>query len=358
MTGSIRDYGMVPGHLPTGPRNKISDVAGVTVGHCTVDQGDYHTGVTVILPGQDNPFFHKYTAACYVHNGFGKTCGLIQIEELGTLESPIALTSTLNVGKVQDALLEYLLDRCRREGQAPRSINAVVGECNDGRLSHIAGRPVGQQEVLAAIGSATPDFQLGAVGAGRGTICYGFKGGIGSASRVLSLGDKSFTLGVLVQTNFGAPGDLRILGKPAPNPEHIQLPGACDAGSVMVILATDLPLSSRQLRRVLRRCGVGLARTGSYLGHGSGEIMIGFTTENRIPSEENPFLPMTILREELLDPVFQAAAEATEEAVLSSLWAAESLRGYTGLYVPSLREVLFPSADGEGLRASPLPADR
>ncbi len=353
----IRDYGFTPGIMPTGPNNSITDVSGVTVGHTTLHQNDIHTGVTVILPAQDNLFANKLTAACYVHNGFGKTAGLMQIQELGTIETPIALTNTLNVGLVSDALVEYTLNRCQQDGISLRSLNPVVGECNDGRLSHIALRPVKQQHVLSAITSAGTGVEEGAVGAGAGTICFGLKGGIGTASRMFSIGDKTYTLGVLVQSNFGSTEDLTICGQPIGRQvlplleKKKYAPTKVDAGSIMMIVATDLPLSSRQLYRVIRRCGVGLARTGSYLGHGSGEVMIGFTTANRISMKGAPLCGIQIVQEDLLDIPFRAAAEATEEAVLNSLAAAHTVTGCGGLTIYALEDLLCPSADGPVLRA-------
>ena len=342
----IRDYGFSVGIMSPGPKNQITDVSGVTVGHFTLSANPYHTGVTVVLPAQDNLFRNQCTAACHVHNGFGKTCGLVQIEELGTLETPIALTNTLNVGLVSDALVEYTLARCRADGLSVRSLNPVVGECNDGRLSDISDRVLGQAEVFEAIATAAPDFDEGSVGAGTGTICYGLKGGIGSASRQFSIDHTVYTLGVLVQTNFGTTGDLTITGLPVGQQLHAAMEGGktapteVDAGSVMMIVATDLPVDSRQLGRIIRRCGVGLARTGSYLGHGSGEVMIGFTTANRIPHSGPSTMQRTVLREDLLDIPFRAAAEATEEAVLNSLITADTTTGYTGLTVYSLRDFL------------------
>lgn len=349
MTKRIRDYGVTIGSLPTGPRNKLSDVPGVTVGHATVEDDRCHTGVTVVLPARDNLFTNKLTAACFVHNGFGKTSGLMQIQELGTLETPIALTNTLNVGLVQDALVQYTLDRCHGDGVSLRSVNPVVGECNDGLLSDIALRPVREAHVLAAIEAASPDFQEGAVGAGTGTICYGLKGGIGSASRLLELGSKTYTLGVLVQSNYGATGDFLLDGRPVGQQllravDKKIAPSQVDAGSIMMVVGTDLPLTARQLQRVIRRCGVGLARLGSFLGHGSGEVMLGFTTANRVPHEGAETRALTALREDLLDTAFRAAAEATEEAVLNSMVTAKTTVGYDGRIVYSLREFpeIFP----------------
>ncbi len=343
MQKRIRDYGISVGTMEPGPKNKITDVPGVTVGHSTIQDGPYHTGVTVVLPAQDNLFLNKLTGACFVHNGFGKTCGLMQIEELGTIETPIALTSTLNVGLVHDALVQYTLSQCRLDGISLRSVNPVVGECNDGRLSDIAGRPVTQDHVRAAIKSASPDFDEGAVGAGTGTICYGLKGGIGSASRRMTIGGECYTLGVLVQSNYGATADLTLAGRPLGKEilaQETLAPTKVDAGSIMMVVGTDLPLSARQLRRVIRRCSVGLARIGSYMGHGSGEVMLGFTTANRVPHSGSELCAQTLLREDLLDLPFRAAAEATEEAVLNSMVTACETVGFTGMKIRSLREFL------------------
>ncbi len=320
------------GRLPHGERNLITDVPGVRVGHATVDAGDCHTGVTVVLPPRENPFTDKLTAACCVFNGFGKTLGLVQVEELGTLETPIALTNTLNVGKVHDALVSYMIDVCRRDGIKLTSVNPVVCECNDSRISEIARRPVGEREVLDAIASASSDFAQGAVGAGRGTICYGMKGGIGSSSRLMELDGKTYTIGVLVQSNYGASADFRAVCLPEGLAE-------CDQGSIILIAATDLPLSSRQLRRVLRRASVGMARLGSYIGHGSGEIAVGFTTAPK-EKRSDSFQTQTVLREDLMNLPFRAIGECAEEAILQSLWHAAPDQGLDGTSIPSLREFL------------------
>ena len=209
----IRDFGIVPGRVKTGKRNAITDVPGVLVGHCTVNTEENHTGVTVIIPGPDNAFANHYTAAAYVHNGFGKSAGLVQVEELGTLETPIALTNTLNVGKVWDALAGIVIEQCQNDGLEPMSINPVVGECNDCRINQIQKRAVGEKEVRQAFETAAEEFEEGDVGAGAGTICYGMKGGIGSASRVICIGEKEYTIGVLVQSNFGATEDFVLNGE-------------------------------------------------------------------------------------------------------------------------------------------------
>ena len=319
------------GRLPHGSRNLITDVPGVRVGHATVDEGNCHTGVTVVLPPRENPFTDKLTAACCVFNGFGKTLGLVQVEELGQLETPIALTNTLNVGKVHDALVSYMINLCQQDGVKLTSVNPVVCECNDSRISDIVRRPIGEQEVFAAIASASDIFAQGTVGAGRGTVCYGMKGGVGSSSRLMEIDGKTYTLGVLVQSNYGASADFRAACLPDELAE-------CDQGSIILIAATDLPLSSRQLKRVLRRASVGMARLGSYIGHGSGEIAVGFTTAK--PETRGSFQTQTILREDLMNLPFRAIGECAEEAILQSLWHAAPDHALDGTYIPSLREFL------------------
>lgn len=342
----IRDYGIIPGRLKTGERNKITDVPGVRVGHCTVNRGEDHTGVTVILPGRDNSFLNKYVAAAYVHNGFGKSSGLVQIGELGALETPIALTNTLNVGRVWDALAGWVIEACRRDNAEVTSINPVVGECNDSRINRITDRAVGEKEVRQAIEAAAEDFEEGAVGAGTGTVCFGLKGGIGSASRKVEIAGKEYTIGVLVQSNFGATADFVLEGQPAGQrilkmkKEKDDLAAAeQDKGSIMTILATDLPLSSRQLGRIIRRTGVGIARTGAYTGHGSGEVMIGFTTANRLREGEE-LVSLSVIPERAIDRAFLAAAEAAWEAILNSMVCAKPARGLKGEMYYSLAEFL------------------
>ncbi|MBQ9197378.1 MAG: P1 family peptidase [Clostridia bacterium] len=330
--------GLNIGRLPHGPRNLISDVPGVRVGHCTVDTEDCHTGVTVVLPPCRNPFMQKLTAASVVFNGYGKTAGLVQIDELGTLETPIALTNTLNVGRVHDAMVSYMLNLCREDGVELTSVNPVVCECNDSRMSAISRRPVGEYELQQAIESASADFAQGAVGAGRGTICYGLKGGIGSSSRLMEIDGETFTLGVLAQSNYGASGDLRVACLPEGLAES-------DQGSIILILATDLPLTARQLKRVLRRTSVGMARLGSYIGHGSGEIAVGFTTAPK--AQEGSFTVQRSLKEELMNLPFRAAGECAEEAILQSMLHAPSDRMRDGTAVPALRGFLKNNAKTE-----------
>ena len=326
------------GRMEKGPLNSIADVPGVTVGHCTVDNDRHKTGVTVIMPCADDIFREKMVAACHVLNGFGKTAGLMQIQELGTLESPIALTNTLNVGLVHDAMVEYLCQRAEEKGYAIRSVNPVVCECNDASLNDIRHRCIGQKEVFAAIESASADFALGDVGAGKGMTCHDLKGGIGTASRILEIGEETFTLGVLVLTNHGSLKDLTIQGKNVGlDIERRIQEDTPDEGSCIMILGTDLPVSSRQLGRIIRRCSVGLARLGSYIGHGSGEVMVGFSTANRIPANTACF-DLRCIHESQIDKAFRAAAEATEEAVLRSMLEANTVTGYSGKVRRSLKE--------------------
>ena len=327
----IADYGIRVGDMPRGRLNKITDVPGVLVGHATIDDPMHHTGVTVILPCPDNMFKNKLTAASFVLNGFGKTQGLVQVDELGTLETPIALTNTLNVGKVHDALVSYMVGRCAQDKVEMHSINPVVGECNDASLNAIDDRPVTSQHVMQAIEAATEDFEEGCVGAGAGTICHDLKGGIGSASRTMMIAGKTYTLGVLVQSNHGCLQELHVLERPLGR-EIIQKrkmkpdPAPNDLGSIMMVVATDLPVSDRQLRRILKRCSVGLARNGSYFGHGSGDVMIGFTTANRMPhGGMHRVISHQVVIEQALEQAFRAAAEATQEAVLNSLAAAHEV---------------------------------
>ena len=316
--------------MQKGARNKISDVRGVSVGHYTVDTPTHHTGVTVILPCPEESefiFTHKMPAAAVVLNGYGKSQGLVQIQELGTLETPIALTNTLNVGRVHDALVEYMVRQVEKRGVELRSVNPVVGECNDASLNRITERVIGIPEVMSAIESAGADFEEGDVGAGKGTTCFGLKGGIGSASRVFQVGTERYTLGVLVQSNFGSTENLRIDGQPVGRRILQEItPSALDKGSIMIVMATDLPASDRQLTRIIKRAGVGLARMGSYWGHGSGDIVIGFSTAQRISTEEQAgTVPFRMLNEEYIDTVFQAMADATEEAVLRSMLQADAV---------------------------------
>lgn len=343
----FRDWGLTVGEMAPGPLNKISDVPGVTVGHATLDDTYHKTGVTVIIPAPGNLFADKLTAAAHVINGFGKTVGTIQLDELGTLETPIALTGTLNVWRIADALAGYTVDRCRAEGLDCRSVNPVVGETNDSDLNRAADRPLGAAHLAEAMANACADFDEGDVGAGKGTVCLGFKGGIGSASRTLTLEGQVYTVGALVQSNFGCRDDLTITGFPAGRMLRAQEAEAplreSDQGSCMVVIATDLPLTHLQLTRVLHRAVVGLARVGSFIGHGSGDVVLGFTTANRCMRDAGSVRPMLALSDGCMDAAFRAAAESVEEALLNALCTADRVTGNNGrdtVTVPGLSEVL------------------
>lgn len=333
-----RDLGLACGDLPIGPRNAISDVAGVTVGHCTLSDGAVQTGVTAIRPHPGNVFRDKPVAAAEVLNGFGKSVGLMQIEELGQLETPILLTNTFGVGTCANALIRRAVAETPGIGRRTSTVNPVVCECNDGYLNDIQAMAVTEAQALAALDAAAADFASGAVGAGAGMSCFGFKGGIGTSSRMLTLDGAAHSLGVLVLANFGRAGDLRL-----PDGRQVAPPGPGEAerGSVIVLVATDVPLDHRQLRRVIRRAGVGLARLGSFWGNGSGDVFVGFTTANRTPHEAKAdLLPMRMLAESKIDALFQAAADATQEGVLDALAAAETTVGRGGHRRIGLRDVL------------------
>jgi D-aminopeptidase len=305
------DIGLHVGTLPPGPLDAITDVAGVRVGQVTLIRGDsVRTGVTVILPPGENMFREKVPGAVYVGNAFGKLMGSTQVEELGEIESPIALTSTLNVARVADALLDYLLALPGNE--QVRSINPLVAETNDGYLNDIRGRHVGRAEVLQAIAEARGGaVEEGAVGAGTGTMAFGWKGGIGTASRKAG----AYTVGALVQTNFG--GDLRINGAPVGRelPRRIE---NSHYGSCVMLVATDAPVDARNLRRMAARTMFGLARAGSSGSNGSGDYGIAFTTVRN---------PARLLTNDEMSPLFLATIEATEEAIYNSLLKAVTTTG-------------------------------
>jgi D-aminopeptidase len=332
-----------------GSLNKISDVPGVLVGHCTIDTVRNKTGVTVVLPAPLGVYAAKPVAACHVLNGFGKSTGLVQIDELGTLETPIALTNTLNVGLVHDALVEYALQENEAAGLDLRSVNPVVCECNDSYLNDIKIRVVREEHVFQAMQTASADFAEGDVGAGKGMSCHQLKGGIGSASRLVRMDGQHYTLGVLVLSNHGLLRDLVIQGR-AIGEEILRMQGLAagpglgqvpDQGSIIILIATDLPLSDRQLGRVCRRSGIGLARLGSRMGHGSGEIAIAFSTANPVRLEEaKDIVTVARMNEEKMDTVFRASVEAVEEAVLKSMIHASPVSGRGGNFRESLRDLL------------------
>ena len=336
-----KSRGIRVGKLPCGPLDKISDVPGVTVGHCTLADGEVQTGVTALLPHQGDIFHDKVMAASHVINGFGKTTGLVQIEELGTLETPILFTNTLSVGTVETALVKYMLDKNPDICETTGSVNPVVCECNDGGLNDIRGLHVTEENALAALADCRADFAEGAVGAGRGMRCHGLKGGIGSASRVVELDGKQYTIGALVLSNHAVFDDLVVAGTPIQSLLDAHIPPHEDKGSIITVLATDIPFSERQLRRLCHRALVGLSRTGSFCGNGSGEIVIAFTTANRVPHySEKAVLPMGMVHDDAINPLFRAVAECVEESVLSSLLHAETVTGYHGRTVRCLSDLL------------------
>jgi D-aminopeptidase len=315
-----RDIGIVVGTLPPGPLNAITDVAGVRVGHTTIARGDsINTGVTAILAHGGNPFREKVPAAVVVGNGFGKLAGSTQVNELGELESPIVLTCTLCVPRAADAVLTWLLALPGNEDV--RSANPLVGETNDGYLNNIRARPIAEGDVLNAIrGAAEGPVAEGAVGAGRGTVAFGWKGGIGTASRRLPAPAGGWTVGVLVQTNYG--GDLTIVGVPVGRELRRGAAAGSGDGSIIMVVATDAPLDHLRLERLARRALAGLARTGSSFSNGSGDYVIAFSTQRA---------PAPVVQNDAMSPLFQAAIEATEEAIYNSLLRAETIRGYRGV---------------------------
>ena len=351
--GRIRDFGIEPGIFRPGAYNAITDVPGVKVGQVTLIEGDdIRTGVTAIVPHEGNLFRKKCPAAVYVANGFGKLAGVTQIRELGNIETPIVLTNTLSVAQGIEGVLSYSLNVKGNENV--RSVNAVVGETNDGQLNDIRGRHVTADDVVKAILSAkTGPVEEGCVGAGTGTICFGWKGGIGTSSRILLKELGGYTVGVLVQTNYG--GILEIDGAPVgrrlgqysfkksvENPDYQLNPD----GSCMMVVLTDAPLDARNLERLAKRAIMGLAKTGGIASNGSGDYVIAVSVypENLIDESTDKYYP-TLLHNDAMSPLFEATIEATAEALWNSLFMATDMTGRGGLTVealpiPSVLEVL------------------
>lgn len=336
-----RELGIKIGVLPTGKMNAITDVAGVGVGHFTKIEGNnIRTGVTAILPHEGNLFQQKVPAAVHVGNGFGKLAGSTQIQELGNMESPIVLTNTLSVAAGIDGIVKYLLSQ---EGnESVQSVNAVVGETNDSFLNDIRGQHISPGDVIKAIKSSSlSTVQEGNVGAGTGTVCFGFKGGIGTSSRKLPKSLSGFTVGVLVQTNFG--GVLQINGVPVGEElEQYTFKNQLESvdGSCMIVVATDAPVNERNLRRMAERAMLGLARTGGIASNGSGDYVIAFSNhpENLISHQADALETNKnqYLRNDDMTALFLATIEATEEAIINSLWAAEDMQGKDGREMKSL----------------------
>lgn len=330
-----RELGVAPGVFAPGRHNAITDVAGVKVGQVTLREGDnLRTGVTAILPHGGNLYRERVPAALHVGNGFGKLLGVTQLRELGELETPILLTCTLCVWKAADAMVEHLL--AAPDMQQVRSINAVVGETNDGGLNDIRARPVTAESVRRALIEATDGpVAEGSVGAGTGTIAFGWKGGIGTSSRVLPSRFGGYTVGVLVQSNFG--GILQVLGAPVGRElDQYAFRGASNSGaddgdgdgSIMIVVATDAPLSDRNLERLASRAMLGLSRTGSSASNGSGDYVLAFSTAAEVRRAwDAPRLTTTELANEAMSALFQGVVEATEEAILNSLFMATTTTG-------------------------------
>jgi D-aminopeptidase len=332
-----RDLGLKIGVLETGQFNAITDVPGVRVGHQTIIKGSkIRTGVTAILPHEGNIFQEKVPAAISVANGFGKLTGSTQVEELGYLETPIILTNTLSVPVASQAVIDYILALPGNE--QVESVNPVVGETNDGWLNDIRAMVISREDVLAAINqSSSGQVEEGSVGAGTGTMCFDFKGGIGTASRKLPAGQGGYTVGVLVQTNFGGVLEInglkidRILDKKvdlSQQPPKNQADGSC-----LIVVATDAPLDSRNLKRIARRALAGLARTGSYYANGSGDYAVAFSTAQKVRYKNRQAgltMEVEVLRNEAMSALFQAVVEASEEAILNSLFKATTIKGQKG----------------------------
>ena len=333
-----RELGIQVGVFPTGVHNAITDVSGVQVGHSTVVQApNVRTGVTAILPHAENAYMSRVPAALHVGNGYGKLLGVTQVRELGELETPILLTCTLCVWKAADAMVEWMLEQTGMENV--RSLNAFVGETNDGRLNDIRSRPIEPEHVFAALESASGGpVAEGGVGAGAGTVAFGWKGGIGTSSRVLPSSLGGYTVGVLVQSNFG--GILQIGGAPVGkelgqyafanqvghDDEYDPDTDLQEWGSIMIVVATDAPLSDRNLERIARRAIMGLSRTGSYASNGSGDYVIAFSTSEEVRrSDGDGMHRYSDLSNSNVSALFEATLEATEEAIYNSLFMAESV---------------------------------
>lgn len=339
----LRDYGLEVGVLPAGKENAITDVEGIVVGHCTLRDGEgVCTGVTAILPHPGNLFREKVPAAVHIINGYGKTAGLVQVEELGSIESPILLTNTFSVPAVTEGALQYLMERDAGIGEEAGSVNVVVAECNDSYLNDMRGLNVRPEHAREALRRAVSGpVEEGSVGAGTGMVCFEWKGGIGTSSRRIPVGGDRYHIGVLVLANFGQMEDFHLLGVPVGRQLGGSPPETKSDGSIIILVGTDLPLDAQQLRRLAKRAVFGLARTGSFARHGSGDIVIAFSTGNRIPAAPDSGSLFHTLRRlpedgELLSRCFQAVAEATEEAIYNALFTAETTIGKKGRRVEAL----------------------
>jgi D-aminopeptidase len=342
----LRELGYAVGRFSPGDRNALVDVPGVLVGHRTLNEGDrLRTGVTAILPHGGNVYAEKVFGACHVVNGYGKAAGLSQLAELGTVESPILLTSTLSVGPVWEGGLLHLLEQNPDAARDRDTLNVLVGECFDGWLSDARALPVRAEHALEAIAAAADDeLREGAVGAGTGTTCFGYKSGIGGASRRAG----GHMLGCLVCANYGARRDLHLLVGPV-DAGHTAPEPPAQGGSIMIVVGTDAPLSARQLGRLAARAVFGLGRAGSFASHASGEYVIAFSTAHRLAHRsDSPELELRLLRDDApaVRDLFEAAGEVVHEAVLNSLCAADAMTGRDGHRVEALPYELLAAAPG------------
>lgn len=349
------------GLLAPGPRNAITDVPGVTVGHCTLAEGEVQTGVTVVRPHTGNLFCDRVPAAAHVINGFGKSIGLVQVEELGVLETPIALTNTFSVSALAQAQIRQAIAANPETGRSLSTVNPLVFECNDGYLNDIQRLAIVESHYLDACAASGPEVAEGSVGAGRGMSSFGLKGGIGSASRRVSLPAQGaasaaeYTVGALALSNFGRLPQITLCGdglgstlaerlqafEAAPPPALTDDPADAEKGSIILIVATDAPLDARQLRRLAVRAGAGLARSGSVYGHGSGDIALAFSTAYTVPQETaRPMPTLAMIHDGRLDPLFQAVADSCEQAILHALWQATPVVGRAGHRRATLAELL------------------
>lgn len=337
----LRDLGISVGAFPPGPNNAITDVPGVRVGHSTIIDGAARTGVTAILPSNGDVFMERLSAGAFILNGAGEMSGLIQVMEWGLLETPILLTNTLSVGAVSAATVEHIVRRYPGIGHIHDVIIPLVGECDDSFLNDITGAHVTAEHVWEALDTAqSGPVPEGNVGGGTGMVSFDFKGGIGTASRSVADYHGDHTLGILVMSNVGRMEDLRVDGVPVGRVLKPRWGSGVRRpifGSIIVVLATDAPLSSHQIQRVCKRVALGIGRVGSYAAHGSGEIVIGFSTANRLPRiDPPPITTISTFADRFIDPIYQAAIECTEEAMLNALCLAEPMSGVRGNEVHAL----------------------
>ena len=319
------------GRLASGALDTLCDVDGVTVGHATIDAGDLQTGVTVVRPHPGDPYDAKVPAAAVVINGYGKSVGLMQVNELGVLETPVALTNTFSVGTVATAQIRAAIAGHPGIARETATVNPLVLECSDAYLSDMQAMAVQERHYREALAAARADFARGSVGAGRGMTCFGLKGGIGTASRLAPVGERRYALGVLVLANYGKLECLTLAGRrigPTLASRLAHARATEERGSIIVVMATDAPLDHRQLRRVAMRAAAGIGRTGGYYGHGSGDIAVAFSTASFVAHAPQVEVVRATLAEPLLDTLFEAAAEATEQAIVDALFAATTVTGF------------------------------